>query len=57
MPIAHGAPLRLRNEVELGFKLVKWVRTIEFVADFADIGAGYGGYNQDREFFGYRMAI
>jgi sulfoxide reductase catalytic subunit YedY len=57
LPIAHGAPLRLRNEVELGFKLVKWVRAVEFVADFADIGSGYGGYNQDHEFFGYRMAI
>jgi DMSO/TMAO reductase YedYZ molybdopterin-dependent catalytic subunit len=53
----HGAPLRLRNEVQLGFKLVKWIRGIEFVADFADIGGGYGGYNEDHEFFGYRQSI
>ncbi|QRX96727.1 molybdopterin-dependent oxidoreductase [Streptomyces noursei] len=53
----HGAPLRLRNEVQLGFKQVKWIGGIEFVADFADIGGGHGGYNQDHEFFGYRQPL
>jgi methionine sulfoxide reductase catalytic subunit len=53
----HGAPLRLRNETQLGFKQVKWIKGVEFVADFADIGGGYGGYNQDHEFFGYRQSI
>jgi DMSO/TMAO reductase YedYZ molybdopterin-dependent catalytic subunit/thiosulfate reductase cytochrome b subunit len=53
----HGAPLRLRNEVQLGFKQVKWIGGIEFVADFSKIGGGYGGYNQDHEFFGYRQSI
>jgi methionine sulfoxide reductase catalytic subunit len=53
----HGAPLRLRNEVQLGFKQVKWIRGLEFVADFSEIGGGYGGYNQDHEFFGYRQSI
>lgn len=53
----HGAPLRLRNEVELGFKQVKWVDSIEFVDSFAQIGNGQGGYNEDHEFFGYRMPI
>ncbi len=53
----HGAPLRLRNEVQLGFKQVKWIAGIEFVAQFSDIGGGYGGYNQDHEFFGYRQSI
>jgi thiosulfate reductase cytochrome b subunit len=57
LPIVHGAPLRLRNESELGFKQVKWIRSIEFVADFSHIGGGHGGYNEDHEFFGYRMAI
>lgn len=54
---AHGAPLRLRNELELGFKQVKWVEAIEFVADFRDVGWGQGGYNEDHEFYGYRMPI
>jgi thiosulfate reductase cytochrome b subunit len=53
----HGAPLRLRNEIQLGFKQVKWLGGIEFVADFADVAGGYGGYNQDHEFFGYRQSI
>jgi methionine sulfoxide reductase catalytic subunit len=53
----HGAPLRLRNEVELGFKQVKWIEAIEFVASFRDVGWGQGGYNEDHEFFGYRMPI
>ena len=55
--VLHGAPLRLRCENELGFKMVKWIAAIEFVRDFADLGAGQGGYNEDHEFFGYRMPI
>jgi len=57
LPYGHGAPLRLRNEIELGFKQVKWIRGIEFVAHYSEIGGGYGGYNQDHEFFGYRQSI
>ena len=57
LSFGHGAPLRLRNEIELGFKQVKWIDRIELVVDFADIGGGYGGYNQDHEFFGYRQSI
>ncbi|MGA5541338.1 molybdopterin-dependent oxidoreductase [Mycobacterium sp. NPDC051198] len=54
---AHGAPLRLRNELELGFKQVKWIEAVEFVADFRSVGWGRGGYNEDHEYFGYRMPI
>lgn len=57
LSIQHGAPLRLRCENELGFKMVKWIAAIEFVHDFADLGAGQGGYNEDHEFYGYRMPI
>jgi DMSO/TMAO reductase YedYZ molybdopterin-dependent catalytic subunit len=53
----HGAPLRLRNESEHGFKQVKWLGGIEFVRHFSELGGGRGGYNQDHEFFGYRHAI
>jgi sulfoxide reductase catalytic subunit YedY len=49
--------LRLRNEIELGFKQVKWIKGIEFVADFSGSEAATGGYNQDHEFFGYRQSI
>jgi methionine sulfoxide reductase catalytic subunit len=57
LPFGHGAPLRLRNEIELGFKQVKWIKGIEFVGHYSEIGSGYGGYNQDHEFFGYRQSI
>lgn len=57
LPETHGAPLRLRNEDELGFKQVKWIESIEFVESFDHIGYGQGGYNEDHEFFGYRMPI
>lgn len=53
----HGAPLRLRNERELGFKQVKWVEAVEFVDSFAHLGAGQGGYNEDHEFYDYRDPI
>jgi methionine sulfoxide reductase catalytic subunit len=57
LSFGHGAPLRLRNENQLGFKQVKWIKGVEFVADYAEIGGGFGGYNQDHEFFGYRQSI
>ena len=53
----HGAPLRLRNEVQLGFKMVKWIKGIEFVESFSEVGGGQGGYNNDHEFFGYSQSI
>ena len=53
----HGAPVRLRNEVQLGFKQVKWLAGINFVAHYSEVGGGYGGYNPDHKFFGYRQSI
>jgi DMSO/TMAO reductase YedYZ molybdopterin-dependent catalytic subunit/thiosulfate reductase cytochrome b subunit len=55
--VLHGAPLRLRCENEVGFKMVKWIASIELVASYADLGAGEGGYNEDHEFLGYRVPI
>lgn len=57
LSVLHGAPLRLRNEIQLGFKMVKWIRAIEFVDDYHKLGSGHGGYNEDHEFFGYRNPI
>jgi len=53
----HGAPVRLRNELQLGFKQVKWIKGVEFVEHFSQVGGGFGGYNEDHEFFGYRQTI
>ncbi|MFM8363688.1 MAG: molybdopterin-dependent oxidoreductase [Verrucomicrobiota bacterium] len=57
LPELHGAPLRLRNELELGFKQVKWIQAIEFVSDFRHLGAGQGGFNEDHEYYGQRAPI
>ena len=48
----HGAPLRLRVENQLGFKMVKWIQAIEFVEDARSIGKGEGGFAEDYEYFG-----
>jgi hypothetical protein len=55
-PRGAFAQLRLRNETQLGFKQVKWLKAIELVAHYAEIGGGYGGYNEDHE-FRYRQSI
>lgn len=47
----HGAPLRLRVENQLGFKLVKWISAIEFIDTVKHVYEGEGGYNSDHEFF------
>ena len=44
---AHGAPLRLRVERQLGYKQAKYVMRVEAVATLAGIGAGKGGYWED----------
>ena len=48
LPIANGAPLRLRVERQLGYKMAKYVMRIELVASFAHLGKGKGGYWEDR---------
>ncbi|PZR59052.1 MAG: hypothetical protein DLM50_02120 [Candidatus Meridianibacter frigidus] len=51
LPLAHGAPLRLRVENQLGFKMVKWIREIRFVESEKLLGQGHGGVNEDQEYF------
>ncbi|OBB84133.1 molybdopterin-dependent oxidoreductase [Mycobacterium sp. 852002-30065_SCH5024008] len=47
LPIKHGAPLRLRVETQVGFKMVKWINGIEFINDYSGIGKGLGGWRED----------
>jgi DMSO/TMAO reductase YedYZ molybdopterin-dependent catalytic subunit/thiosulfate reductase cytochrome b subunit len=47
LPPAFGAPLRLRLESQLGYKMVKWVRSMELIDRYDDIGAGCGGWRAD----------
>jgi thiosulfate reductase cytochrome b subunit len=53
----HGAPLRLRVENQLGFKMVKWIKAIEFVESVGSINEGEGGYAEDHEYFGEQAGI
>lgn len=48
LPVANGAPVRVRIERALGYKQPKYVHTLELVSSFADIGRGFGGYWEDR---------
>lgn len=57
LPIEHGAPVRLRIETQLGFKMVKWVRAIEFVADVDAIGQGQGGWREDQQYYANAAGI
>ena len=52
LPDVYGAPLRLRVENQLGFKMVKWIQAIEFVEDVRSVGKGQGGFAEDHEYFG-----
>jgi DMSO/TMAO reductase YedYZ molybdopterin-dependent catalytic subunit len=53
LPVAHGAPLRLRVERQLGYKMAKYIMRIELVESFAGIGLGKGGYWEDRGYDWY----
>lgn len=57
LSFGHGAPLRLRNEASWGPNRSSGSAGAEFVATYSEIGGGYGGCNQDHEFFGYRQSI
>ena len=47
LPVAHGAPLRLRAERQLGYKHAKYVMRIEARASLAGLYGGKGGYWED----------
>lgn len=47
LPVANGAPIRLRAERQLGYKMAKYVTGIELVAGFENIRGGKGGYWED----------
>ena len=53
LPIGNGAPLRLRLERQLGYKMAKYVMRIELVESFDSIGGGKGGYWEDQGYEWY----
>ena len=57
LPVRNGAPLRMRIERQLGYKHAKYLTTIEAVASLDDIGAGQGGYWEDRSGYQWYAGI
>ncbi len=57
LPIPHGAPCRLRIETKTGYKMVKYIRSIDVVETYATVGQGQGGYREDAQFFDKVAAI
>jgi DMSO/TMAO reductase YedYZ molybdopterin-dependent catalytic subunit len=53
LDIAHGAPLRLRVERQLGYKQAKYLMRIEMVERLDGFGRGQGGYWEDRGYEWY----
>jgi DMSO/TMAO reductase YedYZ molybdopterin-dependent catalytic subunit len=53
LPVANGAPIRVRIERALGYKQPKYVHTIEAVSGFAHLGLGKGGYCEDQGYDWY----
>ena len=53
LPVANGAPLRLRVERQLGYKHAKYVMRLELVESYAHLGRGKGGYWEDRGYQWY----
>ncbi|MBB4250055.1 molybdopterin-binding protein [Rhizobium sp. BK008] len=53
LEVAHGAPLRLRVERQLGYKQAKYLTGIEAVADLGQLYGGNGGFWEDRGYEWY----
>jgi DMSO/TMAO reductase YedYZ molybdopterin-dependent catalytic subunit len=53
LPVANGAPVRVRIERALGYKQPKYVHTIELVDGFSTVGRGQGGYWEDNGYDWY----
>ncbi len=47
LPVANGAPLRLRVERQLGYKQAKYIQRIQAVESLAQVYGGKGGYWED----------
>lgn len=57
LPEKNGAPLRMRIERQLGYKHPKYLTAIEAVASLDDVGAGKGGYWEDRSGYQWYAGI
>jgi DMSO/TMAO reductase YedYZ molybdopterin-dependent catalytic subunit len=53
LPVAYGAPLRLRLGRQLGYKMAKYLMHIELVSSYRPFGQGQGGYWEDQGYTWY----
>ena len=53
LKVEHGAPLRLRVERQLGYKMAKYIMRVEAIDGFAKIARGRGGFWEDRGYEWY----
>ena len=53
LPVRHGAPLRLRVERQLGYKMAKYLKRIELISEFSQVGLGKGSYWADNGYEWY----
>jgi DMSO/TMAO reductase YedYZ molybdopterin-dependent catalytic subunit len=53
LPVPYGAPLRLRDERQLGYKMAKYIMRMELIESFAGIRGGKGGYWEDQGYEWY----
>ncbi len=53
VPVGNGAPLRLRVELQIGYKNAKYLKRIEVASSLAHVGGGEGGYWEDKGFQWY----
>lgn len=53
LPVENGAPVRLRAERQLGYKMAKYIERIELVENFNRINGGKGGYWEDQGYSWY----
>ena len=53
LTVPHGAPLRLRTERTLGYKMAKYIISIDAIDDYSKISGGNGGFWEDRGYDWY----
>lgn len=57
LSLPYGAPLRLRVEAQLGYEMVKYLRSIELIAKYQPVGDGQGGSREDTMVYGRGAVI
>ena len=53
LPVGNGAPIRIRIERQLGYKMAKYIMRIELAESYQHIGRGNGGYWEDQGYEWY----